>query len=234
MSGIVLDLILVILLIIFALVGFYRGFFKELISLGGLFGSLFIAYYLYKPFVDVLNSLFGWGVNISNFVMNQVGQIAPAFATNSGGTVEELQDIITNSGGGVAYEVVLKELVKKADFANGPMTVATAVGNVVAGFVMVIISFVILFLLLRIVVFILNKIFSAIPRKSAIGVVNKWLGLGIGTIKGALSLSMLLVLVYLLCLIPSVNNLVQPYMDSSYVVKHVYNFLGNYILGVVN
>lgn len=234
MNGFILDIVLVILLFIFGLIGFYKGFLRGLLSLGGLFGSIVVTYYFHKPFVAVLNSVFGWGTNIANFVMKQIAQISPAFENDMANSVDELQNIIANSGSGEAYKLALKQIVKNADVsAEAPGTVASVAGGIISNFIMIIISFVVLFLAVKIVIFILDKILSAIPRKSAAGVVNKWLGLGLGLAKGALVVSVLVVGAYLLCLIPSVNDVVYPYIESSYGVKHVYNFLGNYILGVV-
>lgn len=233
MNGIILDIILVVLLIIFALIGFYKGFLREFISLGGFFGSLAIIYFVHQPFASLLNTLFGWGTRISGYIMGQVTQISPAFGTDKAGTVDELQQIIDGSGGvGVGYTSILKQIVKKAQIPAGQtISVSQAVGGVVSGLAMTVIAAVFLFISLKIVVFILDKVFSAIPRKSAVGVANKWLGLFLGTAKGFLSAGIIILLVYFACLIPSVNNFVYPYIESSYVVKHVYNYLGNYILG---
>lgn len=235
MNGFILDLILAVLLIIFALIGFYKGFLRELVSLGGFFGSLVIVYYAYKPFTTVLNVLFGWGVKIADFVMVQIVQISPVFGTDQAGSVEELQQIIDGSGGvGIGYTTVLKELVKKAEIPAGEtMTVAQVVGGIISGLAMTIISCIVLFLTLKIVVFILDKILSAIPRKSAVGVANKWLGLILGTAKGLISVAFLIMIVYFACLIPAVNDFVYPYIEASFVVKHVYHYLGNFVLGTV-
>lgn len=233
MNGFILDIILAVLLLIFALIGFYKGFLREVVSLGGFFGSLVITYYLYKPFSVVLNTLFGWGVQIADFIMVQVAQISPVFGTDQAGTVQELEQIIDGAGGvGIGYTAVLKELVKKAEIPVGEtVTVAQAVGGIVSGLAMAVISCIILFIGLKIVVFILDKILSAIPRKSAVGVANKWLGLITGTAKGIISAGMIIMVIYFACLIPVVNDLVYPYIQSSFVVKHIYEYLGNFVLG---
>ena len=232
MDGIVIDLVIVGLVLIFAIIGFYKGFLRELISLVGFFGSLVISYFAAGYFTNFLNSVFGWGVSISNFVVNQISGISSTFATETGSTVEELQTIINSSGTNIAYKEILKQLVTKASFTEGAVTVAGVVGIIVSGFLMLIISFVVLFLLLRLVVFILDKLLSRIPRKSAIGTVNKWLGLLIGFVKGCANILIVLGVVYLLCFVPSINDFVMPYIETSYVTKFLYNLLGQIILGV--
>lgn len=233
MNGFILDIILVVILLIFALIGFYKGFLRELVSLGGFFGSILVVYYAYKPFAVLLNNLFGWGVSISNFIMAQITQISPVFGAEQAGSIEELEQIIDGSVGvGFGYTTVLKELIKKAEIPAGQtITVSQAVGGIVSGLAMAIISGLVLFITLKIVVFILDKVLSAIPRKSAVGVANKWLGLTLGTAKGVMSAAVLIMIVYFVCLIPAVNNFVYPYIESSLVVKHIYNYLGKFVLG---
>lgn len=232
MNGIIIDLVIIGLILIFAIVGFYKGFLRELISLVGFFGSLVISYFACGYFSNFLNSVFGWGVSISNFVVNQISGISSTFASETGSTVEELQTVINSSGTNIAYKEILKQLVIKADFSQGAVTVAGVVGTIVSGFLMMIISFGIMFILLRVVVFILDKLLSRIPRKSAVGTVNKWLGLLIGFVKGGLNILIVLAVVYLLCFVPSINEFIMPYIETSYVTKFLYNLLGQLILGV--
>ena len=232
MNGIMIDLAIIALLLIFTFVGFYKGFLRELISLIGFVGSLIISYFAYGYFADFLNSVFHWGVTISNFVMNQIAAMSPTFSTETGSTVEELQSIVTSSGANPPYKLILNQLVTKADFSQGAVSIAGVVGTIVSGFVMTIIAFVVLFLLLRVVVFILDKLLSRIPRKSAVGVVNKWLGLMVGLVKGVASILIVLGIVYLLCLIPSINDFISPYLQTSYLTKYLYNLLGDLIVAM--
>lgn len=231
MSGLIVDISLLLVVLLFAIIGFYKGFLRELISFFGFIGSLVITFFAYDYFADLLNSLFNWGTQISNFIMNQVTAISPSFGVDTGATAEDLNVIINNSNAGLAYKELLKQVVEKADFSSGAITVSGAVGSVVSGLAMIVISFALLFLMLRIVVFILDKILSRIPRKSAVGVVNKWLGLGMGTIKGAVAVGSLIITAYFLCMIPSVNDFIFPYIESSFATIHIYNYLGQFLLG---
>ena len=232
MSGIIVDLIVLLLLVLFGIIGYYKGFLREVISFLGLVGSLIISFYAYQYFASFLNEFFGWGTQIANYVMEQITTISPSFAVDLGATVEELQTIISNSNVGLVYQEVLKQIVAHADLSAGAVTVSAAVGVVVSGFAMMVISFILLFLMLRIVVFVLDKLFSRISRKSAVGVVNKWLGLGVGFLKGAAAVSIILVVTYLLCMIPSVGDIVTPYINDSFLTKYAYDFLGNFVLGI--
>ena len=231
MSGLIVDLSLLIIILIFAIIGYFKGFLRELVSFFGFIGSLVITFFAYDYFAQFLNSMFNWGTVIANFVMEQVTAISPSFGVDTGASVEELNTIINSSSAGLAYKELLKQAVAKADFTGGALTVSGAVGAVVSGLVMIVISFALLFLVLRIVVFILDKLLSRIPRKSAVGVVNKWLGLGMGGIKGVISVGTIIVTVYLLCLVPSINDFVYPYIQSSYATKYVYEYLGQLVLG---
>lgn len=232
MSGIIVDLILLLFVVLFGIIGYFKGFFRELLSFLGFIGSVIVSIFANSYFANFLNSILGWGTSISNYIMGQIATISGTFNVDTGNTVEELHDIINNSGAGLAYKELLKQVVNHADFSQGALTVAKAVGDVVSGLVMMVISFAILFALIRIVVFILDKLLSRISRESAVGVVNKWFGLLLGAIKGVAFLAIILVVCYLLCMIPSVNDFISPYIQSSYVTKHIYEYLGNLVLGV--
>lgn len=231
MSGLIVDIIVVLVIILFAILGYYKGFLREVISFLGFIGSLVITYFAYSYFADFLNSFFGWGTQITNFVAGQINGIAPAFATDLGATVQELQAIINNANIGLAYKELLKQVVGFATLSGDMVTVSQTVGLVISNLAMMVISFVLLFAMLRLVVFILDKLLSRIPRKSAVGVVNKWLGLGVGILKGAVAVGVILVATYLLCMIPSINDFVMPYINTSYATKYAYEYLGNLLLG---
>jgi uncharacterized membrane protein required for colicin V production len=232
MNGIIVDVIVVLVIILFAIIGYFKGFLRELVSLLGFVGSLIITYFAYTYFADFLNQFFGWGAKIANYVAQQVGTISSALTTDVGTNAQELQAIINNANIGIAYKELLKKIVEFATFGPEPVTVAKTVGLVVSNLAMMVISFALLFVLLRLVVFVLDKLLSRIPRKSAVGVVNKWLGLGVGIFKGVVAVGIILITTYLLCMIPSVNDFIMPYINSSYATKYAYEYLGNLLLGI--
>lgn len=108
MDGKIIDLVIIGLVLIFSLIGFYKGFLRELVSLIGFFGSLVISYFASGYFTNILNGIVNWGTVISNAVVNQISGISANFATDIGTTVEELQAIINVSDANLAYKEILK------------------------------------------------------------------------------------------------------------------------------
>lgn len=232
MNGLIVDAALILLILIFGVIGYYKGFLRELISLMGVVGSIVISYFAYDVFADFLNNFFGWGEKIAAFVSEQVTAIAPIFETATAATVEDMQALIDSSGAGLAYKEIFKQIVAQADFSGGAISISSAVGAVASSIAMIAISFAILFLLLRIVTFVLDRLLSRIPRKSAVGVVNKWLGLAVGFAKGAIAVVIIIVGAYLLSMVPSIHDFLNPYITDTYLTKYAYDFLGNFLLGI--
>jgi len=69
MNGIVIDLILVGILIIFSIIGMYKGFFSTLLSLLGFVGTLLVSFIFRDEMVAVLDSIF----NLTGWLTSVVG-----------------------------------------------------------------------------------------------------------------------------------------------------------------
>lgn len=59
-----LDIVILVLLVGFLLKGLFRGFLKELCSLFGLFGGLFLALRYHAPLAELLLETLGWSARI--------------------------------------------------------------------------------------------------------------------------------------------------------------------------
>ena len=228
MAGILIDVFVLLLLVFFTIVGYYKGFLRTILSLFGTVGSLVVAYLTKNVIANFLNDWFGWGTSIANVVMKQVSTLSQDFISVEGGTNEELVTIINNSKVGLIYKKIFSMIVP--DEILQPTTVAGCVGNVVGNLALVVISFVLVFVLIKLIVFILNKILKKIPRRSVIGKANQILGSVIGLVNGLIAVVTIFVIVYFICLIPSVNEFIYPYIEKTLVTKYVYEFFGQILL----
>lgn len=83
MSGIVIDLVLIGILVLFAVIGMYRGFFSTLLSLLGFLGTVIIAFLFRYQMVEILDAIFNltpwltekFGASIANVISVIVGII---------------------------------------------------------------------------------------------------------------------------------------------------------------
>ena len=81
MSGIVIDLIFLLILAIFTVVGMFRGFFSTLLSILGFVGSILIAYFFRDQTVAVLDWIFGFSDWLNGLLGESVAQyVIPAGA----------------------------------------------------------------------------------------------------------------------------------------------------------
>ncbi len=232
MTGIIIDIIFFLIILIFCVVGYFKGFLRTVLSLLGFAGALIIAYFTRDFFGNLFNSWFGWGDGISNFVLGQVEGLSPSFVTDSKTTVEGLLQVIESSDANLVYKALLGQVIGRADFSSGAITVGQAVAGVVTGIIMSILAMVIIFLIIRIIVWIVDRILRRIPRDSIVGEVNKWLGFILGIARGIVTVGCLLALIYILCLAPVVSDAVSPYIEQTTVTKWAYDLIGQIILSL--
>lgn len=229
MTGVIIDLSLIVILLVFMAVGYFKGFLRSVVSLLGTVGSGIVAY-LIKDFVaNLLDTWFGWGAKIASWVAGQATAISATFESRQGSSAEELLSIINESDAGVIYKRLFSMMVNGFEFSE-PMTVSGVVGKVVSGIALSLIAMIIVFVVLKVLVFVLDKIFKKIPRQSVVGTANGVLGLFVGMAKGLIFVGAVLVVLYFLNMIPNVNSALYPYIESTYVTKIFYDFVGTFLL----
>lgn len=229
LDGLVIDLILVLIFLVFMAIGYFQGFLRSVISLLGTVGSGIVAYLTRNFVAGVLNSWFGLGKIISDGISGQVAGISSEFSITQGATAEELVTIINNSDAGVIYKKLFSLMVDNFKI-TAPVTVCDVVGAVVSNIAVVLLAIVIMFVLLKVIVFVLDRLFKKIPRKSMVGTANGILGLFVGMTKGLLFVGAVLIVCYFLNMIPSVNEALYPIIEKTYVTKYLYNFVGGFLL----
>lgn len=230
MSGIIIDVIFLLIILIFGIVGYSKGFLRSVLSLIGFAASILIAYIFADYFATILNNLFGWGDTIRHFVAKQVENLSSSFVLESRTSVEGLVEVINSSGVSIIFKLLFPKIIEGADFSQGALTVADVISVKASALAMNIIAMAILFVLLRIVVAILNRILKTIPEKSVVGEINKWLGFIFGLARGLIVGCLILVITYILCMIPAVNSVVYPYISNSAITSFVYQKIGELIL----
>lgn len=228
MVGMIVDVSLIILVVIFTAVGYFKGFLRSILSLLGTIGSGIVAFFAKDFVAGLLNSWFGWGTKIANAITSQVAEMSPSFSSVQGATGEELKTIINESNAGVVYKKLFSLIIPND--ISAPSTVSEYISNFVSSLAMVIVSFIIVFIVLKIFVFILNRILKAIPRQSIVGKTNSILGVFVGFVKGLIAITVLLLLVNFLCMIPDVNNWLYPYVEQTVVTKYLYEIVGKLLL----
>ena len=97
-------------------------------------------------------------------------------------------------------------------------------GNSLGHIAMVIISGILVFIVLKIALALLSKLFDNIARIKVLGGINKLLGMLFGVIKAGLVILALNFVLVGLTMIPAVNNTITPLVqDNTHVEKFIYN-----------
>lgn len=226
--GLIIDIAIVVALIIFGIIGLKKGFLKSIISIFSWAVCIVIAVLLAKYVAGWLNGIF----NFSGFIGEKI----------SGGLVSTneffTQTINTYQAGGkdaliaaIPQDIngLLAQLVKVV-FSNSNVdmtsteTIANVVGSSIGHICMVIISGILVFIVLKIAVALLSKLFDKISKTKILGSLNKILGLVFGALKAALVVIVLNCVLVGLSLIPAVNKTITPIIqDNTHIEKFIYN-----------
>lgn len=135
-----LDIVLLVLIVVCAFVGLFKGFFDSILSLFGNVVSLIIAYFLAKYVASFLNATFG--------VNTYIAKLLEKWGVNEGGLIGFSRDRLAN-------------------------------------IITLVLSIIIVWILLRLVIMLLSRIFSSVTdNSSTISGMNRLFGFLFGAIKG--------------------------------------------------
>ena len=236
--GIVIDIVIVAALVIFAIIGFSKGFLKSVISLFSWVVCVGVAVLVAKYVAGWLNGIFNFsgliGDKISVALANTNDYFKSTIADYNGDKGAIISAIPADING------LLKQLVKVViENNNVPLesdaTIASYVGGSLGGIIMVIIAGVLVFIVLKILLALLSKLFDNIAKTKVLGVLNKVLGLVFGVIKAGLVIIVFNFILVGLSLIPAVNNTIKPLIqDNTHIEKVIYNqtdkFVGKHVI----
>ena len=224
--GLIIDVIIIALLVILGIVGFKRGFLKSLISLFSWSVCIAIAFFLAKYVAGWINGIYNFSGMIGGNIASSL-RSNNEFFTHAVNEFSSKEDIIAHIPSNL--NGVLAQLIKVV-FSNANVnmesteTIATIVGLSLGQIIMVIIAGILTFIVLKIVLAILSRVFDNIARTKFIGTLNKILGFVFGALKAAIIVIVFNVILVALSLIPAVNNTITPLVqDNTHIEKVVYN-----------
>lgn len=149
-----LDIVLIVAIVIFAVIGIFRGFIDSVLSIFSSLVSLVISYFLAKYVASLLNKI----MNLNGMFENMLG----SWGVNEGGLMGISRDKI-------------------------------------ASCISFLLSMLIVWILLKIAIWLLSKLFSSVTANSkTLSGINRALGFLFGAVKGVLFTAVLLCVVSLL------------------------------------
>ena len=235
--GIIIDVLIVLVLLITGLIGIKKGFLKSLLSLFNWVVCLAVSIWLAKYVANWVGSWFG----MENAIAGKISSSIIGVNSELGNSVASFgsKDAIMNACAGM--NGILKQLINmifssnNVDFAS-ESAVADVAGAGVAHICVLAISAILLFVIIKIVLAILGKMFDNIARTKILGGLNRVLGFVFGLVKGGCLVIIVNIIMVALSLVPVINNsVIKPVVqDNTKIEKVIYEktdyFIGKYVI----
>lgn len=226
-AGIVLDVAVIGLLVIFGFIGFKKGFFKSIISMLSTIVVIIISIFCASPLARLLNKFYDFTGLIAKNLCNGIASMGAFYSQPipEGVSGADLVNSIPASTNGFLKKLMSYALnpLSAADVQGA--TVADIVSGAFASVIMLIISGILLFILIKIILAIATRVFENITRNRVFGATNKILGLVFGAVKGFIIVFIFSVVLTFLTVIPAINTKISPAIqDHSVVARPIYNW----------
>lgn len=225
----VVDIIVIVVLAIFAIIGFVKGFLNTLLSLFGNLASLAIAIVIVEPCTKFLNNIFGIVNWLGGLIVNGLTSagILPISMEGASWTGQQVVDHL-NGQGGLIEKLVTLFIDKEALYYSGETAIEGAteltsfLSDKMGNFAAMIFTVIIMFILIRVGILILSKIFDAITKKRALSGLDRLLGATIGLLKGGVIVFAVLSVMYALApIIPIINDWISTAPFTQWIYGYV-------------
>ena len=218
-GSIVVDVVAVVVILGCALMDLKRGFVKTFLSLFGTILSLLLAVLLASKVAVFLQDRFGLVSSISQGLKGPLISIFGQDAMNIPiGLVDE-NALATNGVAGWIAQIIM------ASKADGTISLDTTVGDVLAPtfahYVAMAIAIVALFIVFKLIFFVIGKIIRNLHSIKPIAIVDKSLGFLLGIISAVVSLEIVATIISLIPIgfVQTLNG----YIKESYILGFIQN-----------
>jgi uncharacterized membrane protein required for colicin V production len=192
----IVDIVVVFVFGLFILFGFFKGFLHALLSLAGTIVSLLVAFFFAQAFASFLGGAFGLNKLFSDLILSGLKNAGALFTT----------PIEATDAGQIA--IALGQL-GLPDFLTAPLSSAIAaavpagtsaivlseyLAPILANALLVMIAGTLLFIIIRVVLGLIQKLFKKLLKNHILKTVDRMLGAAFGAVKAYLVLSIIFML----------------------------------------
>lgn len=225
--GIAIDVAIVVLLVIFGLIGFKKGFFKSVLSMISTVVVLVVSILCASPLANLINKIYDFTGLIAGKLCKAIASMGAFYNQTipEGVSGKDIANNIPSSTNGFLKKLMSYVLdpLKAGDIEGA--TVADIVSGAFASIIMVIIAGIILFIAIKIVIALASRLFDNITRNRVFGATNKLLGLAFGAAKGFLIIIAFTIILTLMTVVPFINTKLTPIIqDNTHIAKPIYNY----------
>ena len=230
-AGLITDGIVAAIVLIFVLVGVKKGFIKSVLSFFGTIVALIVAFIFCKQFAGILDDKFSLLSKLAGIVENTLDNNSKFAIELSAGAIQESLEAANIPGFMVSLIMQLPVVINNTYPAG--TTVATLVAPVIANYILLLISFLGLFIIFKIVLIILKLFADSIKKVKIIDVVDKLLGLVVGVIEATIVIYISLTVI---SFFPTVMSKPMQGINESQITKYLYesDILGKALAMVVD
>lgn len=230
----IIDIVVIVFLLLMVLLGLKNGFMKMLISLIGVIATLVATIFLAVPFANFLSGFIpfdNWiGTPIQGWIEG-FGGIATVPVPTTGAEMANILSaelniptFISNMIGPWIFSAIPSGLAGE--------TAAAVLAAAMCRVIVIAISAVLLFILIRIAVALLQRLFKSLTQIKFIGAIDKTFGLVLGAVKGYF----IVLLVFTAMSAMMAFSFMQPVanqLENSKFSKWIYdnNFIANWLFG---
>ncbi len=224
-AAVILDIVLVLTISSAAVIGAHKGLLKSFWRVLSLALTVFLVFTFKTPFSSVLSQ-----TSVSDRIYSSISEkITPVFSDslNSGEriTLSQKKEIASTLHlPTVVVAQLLSDYDAQAVSAGTSRAVNRAVDNIARSLTMLIMGFisaVLLFILIKLLLFMVYHILSAMTKVPLIRGTNRFLGMLAGLLNS-------LFIIYIICAIISFiatdNSSVYKMIEETYIVKYFYNY----------
>ena len=231
-----IDIVVLAILLVFTIIGMVKGFLNTLISIFSSVASLGVAIFCAKPVASFLDKLFNIVTGIGGKIAGTITGVTPFQTAAAAETPitqysgSELKNTTISENGLLdrLYKLFIEDsatfnVVEEGGAANyvaSDLNITTYIGERVAAVISLVIATVVVFILLRIAVLLLSKLFKPITKNRAIGGIDRTLGMLFGFAKGALLVTVVLGIAYLIA-DATLYDLITNSTITNWIYQHV-------------
>lgn len=214
---VLMDFIIIGIVLLSLLIGFKKGFFKQLMGFAAILLAVLGARLL-TPLTANFVATTAINQTIDDKIVNWLEAKNGIFTTvmTADPTAEELEQAMTETGlPGFIVNAIAKYFNIEVPVGESK-TFAQLLSPEITRIIVVVISFIALIIVLWLVFFILAKILNKLFSSGVLGVLNRLLGGGLGLVKSVLTVSLILLgLTALAGLVPAVNEFLVGQLDKA-------------------
>ena len=225
--GLVIDIAIIAVLVVFALVGLRNGFFKSVISMISTVVVIVASIFCASPVAKMINKIYNFTGLIASKLCKSIAGMGAFYSAEipNGISGKDIASNIPPDTNGFLKKLMQNVLNPLSASDIQGRTVADIVSGAFASIIFTIIVGILLFILIKIVVSLASKLFENIAHIRTLGALNKVFGLIFGMLKGGLIIITLSFVLTFLTVIPKVNKDVSPLIQNhTKIAKPIYSF----------